>query len=202
MRRRALLVGLITGLAALAVCSQIAGAQAVERIRISDPARQGHELPPGLLVELASPAEYNRQSVSGESGRWVGPRYEERGNPGNAGLASLELERQLRPARRRRRGHRARERGPQGLGARPARGPLRDPLRRRSQRGHDPRRLRDVHACRRRTTHGSRASSRSRSARTCTRSSASRRSSRRPTRSWSRAPSSGSPGTGARCCSP
>lgn len=89
MRRRALLVSLITGLAALAVCSQFAGAQALERIRISDPARQEHQLPPGLLVELASPAEYNRQSVSGESGRWVGPRYEERGNPGNAGLASL-----------------------------------------------------------------------------------------------------------------
>jgi len=89
MRRRALLVGLITGLAALAVCSQFAGAQALERIRISDPARQEHQLPPGLLVELASPAEYNRQSVSGDSGRWVGPRYEERGNPGNAGLASL-----------------------------------------------------------------------------------------------------------------
>jgi Carboxypeptidase regulatory-like domain len=89
MRRRALLVGLITGLAALALCTQIAGAQAVERIRISDPARQAHELPPGLLVELASPAEYNRQSVLGESGRWVGPRFEERGNPGNAGHASL-----------------------------------------------------------------------------------------------------------------
>jgi hypothetical protein len=89
MRRRALLVGLITGLAALAVCSQLAGAQALERIRISDPARQEHQLPPGLLVELASPAEYNRQSVSGDSGRWVGPRYEERGNPGNVGLASL-----------------------------------------------------------------------------------------------------------------
>lgn len=88
MRRRALL-GLITGLAALAVCSQFAGAQALERIRISDPARQEHQLPPGLLVELASPAEYNRQSVLGDSGRWVGPRYEERGNPGNAGLASL-----------------------------------------------------------------------------------------------------------------
>jgi hypothetical protein len=89
MRRRALLVGLITGLAALAVCSQIAGAQALERIRISDPARQAHELPPGLLVELASPADYNREFASGESGRWVGPRYEERGNPANAGLASL-----------------------------------------------------------------------------------------------------------------
>src|SRR5687767_9865982 len=89
MRRRALLVGLSTGLAALVICSQIAGAQAFERIRISDPARQAHELPPGLLVELASPADYNRESVSGESGRWVGPRYEERGNPGNAGHASL-----------------------------------------------------------------------------------------------------------------
>jgi hypothetical protein len=89
MRRRALLVGLVTGLAALAICSQIAGAQAVERIRISDPARQAHQLPAGLVVELASPADYNRESVSGESGRWVGPRYEERGNPGNAGLASM-----------------------------------------------------------------------------------------------------------------
>jgi len=90
MRRRALLVGLTAGLTALVASTQIAGAQAVERIRISDPARQGHELPPGLLVELASPGEYNRQSVQGDSGRWVGPRYEERGNPGNAGLASLD----------------------------------------------------------------------------------------------------------------
>jgi len=88
MRRRALLVGLITGLAALAACSQIAGAQAVERIRISDPARQAHQLPPGLLVELSSPGEYNRQSISGDSGRWIGPRYEEPG--GSAGLASLD----------------------------------------------------------------------------------------------------------------
>jgi Carboxypeptidase regulatory-like domain len=90
MRRRALLVGLITGLAALAACSQIAGAQSVERIRISDPARQEHQLPARLLVELASPGEYNRQSVSGDSGRWVGPRYEEVGHPENAGLASLD----------------------------------------------------------------------------------------------------------------
>ena len=90
MRPRVLLVGLFTGLAALAICSQFAGAQALEQIRISDPARQAHQLPPGLLVELASPGEYNRQSVSADSGRWVGPRYEERGNPGNAGLASLD----------------------------------------------------------------------------------------------------------------
>jgi hypothetical protein len=90
MRRRALLVGLVTGLAALAMCSQIAGAQAVERIRIADSARQSHGLPPGLVVEIASPVEYNRDSVSGDSGRWTGPRYEERGYPDNAGLTSLD----------------------------------------------------------------------------------------------------------------
>jgi len=89
MRRHALLVGLITALAALAAWSQGAGAQAVERIRIADPARQAHGLPAGLVVELASPAAYNRESLSGASGRWTGPRYEERGNPDNAGLASL-----------------------------------------------------------------------------------------------------------------
>jgi hypothetical protein len=90
MRRRALLVSLITGLAALVACSQIAGAQSVERIRISDAARQEHQLPAGLLVELASPAEYERQTASAESGRWVGPRWEETGHPENAGRASLD----------------------------------------------------------------------------------------------------------------
>ncbi len=45
---------------------------------------------PELVVELASPADYDRQSVSGDSGRWTGPRYEERGNPANAGFASLD----------------------------------------------------------------------------------------------------------------
>ena len=90
MRHRALLVSLITGLAALAACSQIAGAQSVERIRISDPARQQHQLPAGLLVELQSPNEYGRQSVLESSGRWVGPRWEETGHPENAGLASLD----------------------------------------------------------------------------------------------------------------
>jgi hypothetical protein len=90
MRRRALLVGLITGLTALATCSQIAGAEAVERIRIADPIRQSHQLPSALAVELNAPPDFNRQSVSGDSGRWTGPRYEERGNPGNAGLSSID----------------------------------------------------------------------------------------------------------------
>lgn len=90
MRRRLLLVALFAGLAALAAWGQVAGARAVERIRIADAARQQHGLPAGLVVELSSPAEYNRQSVSGDSGRWTGPRYEERGNPGNAAYASLD----------------------------------------------------------------------------------------------------------------
>ena len=90
MRRLALLVGLITGLTVLASWSQNAGAQAVERIRIADTARHAHGLPAGLTIELASPADYNRQSISGDSGRWTGPRYEEIGNPANGGLASLD----------------------------------------------------------------------------------------------------------------
>jgi hypothetical protein len=90
MRRPAFLVGIAIGLAVLAAWSQGAGAQAVERIRIADSARQAHGLPAGLTVELTSPADYNRQSVAGDSGRWTGPRYEEPGNPGNAGFASLD----------------------------------------------------------------------------------------------------------------
>jgi hypothetical protein len=90
MRRFAVVFGLVTGLLALVAGTQIAGAQSVERVRISDPARQAHQLPPGLLVELASPASYNRQSSSGNAGRWVGPRYVQTGHPENAGLASLD----------------------------------------------------------------------------------------------------------------
>jgi hypothetical protein len=90
MPRFGLSATLLGGLTALLVGSQIAGAQSVERIRISDPARQSHQLPAGLLVELASPMRYERQSVSGDSGRWIGPRYELPGHPENAGLASLD----------------------------------------------------------------------------------------------------------------
>lgn len=90
MRRFSIHFALVAGLVALAVGTQVAGARSVERIRISDPARQAHQLPPGLLVELASPTTYNRQSSSGNAGRWVGPRYEQVGHPENAGFASLD----------------------------------------------------------------------------------------------------------------
>jgi Carboxypeptidase regulatory-like domain len=85
-----LLVALISGLAALAAWGQVAGARSVERVRIADAARQQHGLPAGLVVELASPLDYNRQTVSGDSGRWSGPRYEEPGNPNNASFALLD----------------------------------------------------------------------------------------------------------------
>jgi len=90
MRRRLLLVGLIAGLAVMAGWGPIAHAQSVEKIQIADPARRAHGLPAGLLVELSSPGQYNRQSVSGNSGRWIGPRYEEVGNPANGGNASID----------------------------------------------------------------------------------------------------------------
>src|SRR5262245_2317129 len=90
MRRRALLACLMAGLAALAAYSHVAGAQSVERIRISDATRQQHQLPAGLLVELDSPNEYSRQSAGDNAGRWVGPRWEEAGHPENAGVASLD----------------------------------------------------------------------------------------------------------------
>jgi len=90
MRRRLLLVALVTGLAALAAWCQVAGARSVERIQIADAARQQHGLPAGLVVELASPLDYTRQTVSGNSGRWTGPRFEEQGNPGNAGYSLLD----------------------------------------------------------------------------------------------------------------
>jgi hypothetical protein len=88
--RRLVLLCLAAGLAALAAWSPGAGAQAVERVRIADQARQAHGLPPGLTVELASPPSYNRLSLAGDNGRWSGPRFEEPGNPGNSGFASLD----------------------------------------------------------------------------------------------------------------
>jgi len=90
MRRIALLTSLLALLLALAGTSQGARGQTVERIRISDTERQTHQLPPGLLVELASPTGYERQSASGDSGRWAGPRFEQIAHPENAGQASLD----------------------------------------------------------------------------------------------------------------
>ena len=90
MRRAIVLFALVIGLTALAGPSQGARGQTVERIGISAADRQAHQLPAGLLVELASPVGYERQSASGDSGRWVGARYQQIGHPENAGQSTLD----------------------------------------------------------------------------------------------------------------
>ena len=90
MRRAIVLVSLLVGLTAVAGPSQGARGQTVERIGISAADRQAHQLPAALLVELASPLGYERQSASGDSGRWVGARYEQIGHPENAGQSTLD----------------------------------------------------------------------------------------------------------------
>ena len=90
MRRFALLTSLLLVPLALVGSGQGARGQTVERIGITDAARQAHQLPAGLLVELESPTGYERQSASGDAGRWVGGRYEQIGHPENAGRATLD----------------------------------------------------------------------------------------------------------------
>lgn len=75
MRLRRAFVGLFAGSVAVLLAAQLAGAQVVERVRIADPARAAHGLPPGLVVELASPTDYNRAAVGATDGKWVGPPY-------------------------------------------------------------------------------------------------------------------------------
>lgn len=74
MRRGAALV-LIVGAAAVLAAAQLAGARSVERIRLSDATRTQHGLPPGLVVELASPVDYNRSVAEPNGGSWRGPVY-------------------------------------------------------------------------------------------------------------------------------
>jgi hypothetical protein len=75
MRLRRAFVGLLVGSGAVLLAAQLAGAQVVERVLIADPARAAHGLPPGLVVELTSPADYNRAAAAATAGRWTGPQY-------------------------------------------------------------------------------------------------------------------------------
>jgi hypothetical protein len=87
--RRVLLLGLIAGLAAAAWATQLAGAGVVERIRVTAPV-PGSALPPGLVIELASPDEYARATFSGMAGTWRGPRYQARNDPNNGGSSAID----------------------------------------------------------------------------------------------------------------
>jgi hypothetical protein len=86
--RRVLLLGLIAGLAAAAWATQLAGAGVIERIRVAAPVR-GSGLPPGLVIELGSPDDYNRSTFTGMGGTWVGPRYQAAHDPNIGGAATI-----------------------------------------------------------------------------------------------------------------
>jgi hypothetical protein len=88
--RRALLVGLLAGLAAVVGAIQLAGAGVVERIPITDSIRAGRDLPPGLVIELASPDEYTRATFAGSEGTWTGPRYQARSDPAVGGPTKID----------------------------------------------------------------------------------------------------------------
>ena len=88
--RRALLVGIFAGLAAVVGAVQLAGAGVVERIRITDSIRTGRDLPPGLVIELSSPDEYTRGAFAGSEGSWIGPRYQARSDPAVGGATRID----------------------------------------------------------------------------------------------------------------
>jgi Carboxypeptidase regulatory-like domain len=88
--RRALLVGLLAGLAAVVGAVQLARAGVVERIPITDSIRAGRDLPPGLVIELASPDEYTRATFAGSEGTWTGPRYQARSDPAVGGPTKID----------------------------------------------------------------------------------------------------------------
>jgi len=88
--RRALLVGIFAGLAAVVGAVQLARAEVVERIPITDSIRTGRGLPPGLVIELQSPAEYNRGTFAGSEGSWTGPRYQARNDPAVGGPTKID----------------------------------------------------------------------------------------------------------------
>ena len=88
--RRALIVGIFAGLAAVVGAVQLASAEVVERIPITDSIRGNRDLPPGLVIELASPEEYNRGTFTGSEGSWIGPRFQARSDPAVGGPTKID----------------------------------------------------------------------------------------------------------------
>jgi hypothetical protein len=87
--RRVVLLGLIAGLAAAAWAAQLAGAEVVERIRVTAPV-PGNTLPPGLVIEITSPEEYARATFTGMGGRWTGPAFQARNDPTRGGTSTID----------------------------------------------------------------------------------------------------------------
>ena len=84
--------GSLVALAALAalVVSPLAAATSVERVRVAGPGVTA-AFPRGVSLELSSPPEYQRGSVSSDrtSGRWLGPQYWASGDTSKRGTSSI-----------------------------------------------------------------------------------------------------------------
>ena len=71
--------------------SPLAAATSVERVRVAGPGVTA-AFPRGISLELTSPPEYRRGSVSADrtSGRWLGPEYWASGDTSKRGTTSIK----------------------------------------------------------------------------------------------------------------
>jgi hypothetical protein len=83
--------GSFVALAAVAVLlvPPLAGASAVERVRVAGPGVTS-AFPPGISLILNSPADYTRRSVDLTSGTWSGPAYWATGDQSKRGTTSIK----------------------------------------------------------------------------------------------------------------
>jgi hypothetical protein len=83
--------GSLVVLAALAVLlvPSLAGATAVERVRVSGPGVTS-AFPPGISLELNSPVAYTRRSADITTGTWSGPAYWASGDGTKRGTTSIK----------------------------------------------------------------------------------------------------------------
>ncbi len=137
--------GSLVAFAALAalVVSPLAAATSVERVRVAGPGVTA-AFPRGISLELTSPPEYRRGSVSADrtSGRWLGPEYWASGDTSKRGTTSIRWSVDFQGRARAGTGGRARRTaarlaaGQEGSDRRSAPG-------RQADRRDDPRLLRD-----------------------------------------------------------
>jgi hypothetical protein len=85
-----MLRGSLLALAAFAalLAPALAGASAVERVRVAGPGVTS-AFPRGISLELASPPAYARRSVDLTRGTWAGPQYWASGDQSNRGTTSI-----------------------------------------------------------------------------------------------------------------
>jgi hypothetical protein len=87
----AMLKGSMIALAALAalLVTPVAGASAVERVRVAGPGVTS-AFPRGISLELDSPSSYNRRSADLTRGTWSGPAYWAAGDQTKRGTTSID----------------------------------------------------------------------------------------------------------------